>query len=221
MFARKFNSDGRIRCPIPCRARKATRLPRSVPTTYGPDGSPNGVGTFSSFVSVSSAMSYRPLPPMMPIVGCVIFLWGWAPYPGSVARGGPTPRSAPSQRAPARQSCLLKLDEDAAGARRMNERDHRSFCAGPRLLVDESDAARLQRGEHFRHILDAKRQVVNAGAAFFDVLRNRRRGRSGLQEFDSRLADGREVNAHLLRRHVFSPFDLEAERVAIERKRGF
>ena len=33
------------RWPAPCRARNATRLPRSVPITYGPDGSPNGVAT--------------------------------------------------------------------------------------------------------------------------------------------------------------------------------
>src|SRR2546425_5943802 len=67
MFARKFSSDGRMRCPTPCRGRKATRLPRSVPITYGPDGSPNGVEIVWSSRSVSSAMSYRPLPPMMPI----------------------------------------------------------------------------------------------------------------------------------------------------------
>src|SRR4029077_13641409 len=68
MFARKFNSDGRIRCPTPCRARKATRLPRNVPSTYGPDGSPNGVERVLSSRSVSSAMSYSPLPPMIPIL---------------------------------------------------------------------------------------------------------------------------------------------------------
>ena len=28
IFARKFSSEGRIRCPAPCRARNATRLPR-------------------------------------------------------------------------------------------------------------------------------------------------------------------------------------------------
>ena len=53
--------------PAPCRARNATRLPRSVPSTYGPDGSPNGVVSVTSSRSVTSAMSYRPLPPMMPI----------------------------------------------------------------------------------------------------------------------------------------------------------
>src|SRR5205814_1248820 len=45
----------------------ATRLPRSVPITYGPDGSPNGVAIVFSARPVTSPMSYRPLPPMMPI----------------------------------------------------------------------------------------------------------------------------------------------------------
>src|SRR5438876_8208686 len=67
MFARKFSSDGSSVWPAPWRARKATRFPRSVPTRYGPDGSPNGVATFRSLRSVSSAMSYSPLPPMIPM----------------------------------------------------------------------------------------------------------------------------------------------------------
>src|SRR5690349_13777137 len=70
MLARKFSSDGSRRCPTPCRARNATRRPRSIPSTYGPEGSPNGVAIVRSSRSVNSAMSYRPLPPMMPI--CVV-----------------------------------------------------------------------------------------------------------------------------------------------------
>src|SRR6266850_853464 len=67
MLARKFSSEGRIRCPTPWRARNATRLPRSVPITYGPEGSPKGVVIVFSSRSLTSDMSYRPLPPMMPI----------------------------------------------------------------------------------------------------------------------------------------------------------
>jgi hypothetical protein len=33
MLARKFSSDGSRRWPAPCRARNATRFPRSVPMT--------------------------------------------------------------------------------------------------------------------------------------------------------------------------------------------
>src|SRR5713101_3375511 len=67
IFALKFSSDGRIRWPMPCRGRNATRLPRSVPITYGPEGSPNGVASDRSSRSVNSAKSYSPLPPMMPM----------------------------------------------------------------------------------------------------------------------------------------------------------
>src|SRR3989442_1512015 len=66
MFARKLSSEGRIRWPAPCRARNATRFPRSVPITNGPDGSPNGVWSVCSSRSISSAISYRPLPPSIP-----------------------------------------------------------------------------------------------------------------------------------------------------------
>src|SRR5206468_13006537 len=47
--------------------RNATRFPRSVPSRYAADGSPNGVATFTSSRSVTPAMSYKPDPPMMPI----------------------------------------------------------------------------------------------------------------------------------------------------------
>src|SRR4029077_13084985 len=57
-----------MRCPRPCRARKATRFPSRVPSTIASEGSPNGVFTRISRVSVSPLIAYSPLPPMMPIV---------------------------------------------------------------------------------------------------------------------------------------------------------
>ena len=42
---------------------------------------------------------------------------------------------------------LLQLDEHAVRADGMNERHERAFGAGPRLLVDQPRAARLQLGE--------------------------------------------------------------------------
>src|ERR1700683_1024033 len=67
MFARKFSSLGRIRCPLPCRARNATSRPSSLPSTSTSLGSPKGVSTRSSRTSVSPGMPYRPLPPIIPI----------------------------------------------------------------------------------------------------------------------------------------------------------
>src|SRR5262245_12690857 len=141
MFARKFSSDGRRRCPTPCRARKATRLPRSVPITYGPDGSPNGVPICRSSRSVSFAMSYSPLPPMMPIVGfmslCLCALRDLPDLPDLPA--------------------LFQLDQHAARAGRVHECYQGMLGAGARLLVDQADAARLQLRERGVNVGDPER----------------------------------------------------------------
>src|SRR6267143_4010451 len=57
-----------MRCPRPCRARNATRFPSSVPRTITSEGSPNGVFTRISRVSVKPLIEYNPLPPIMPRV---------------------------------------------------------------------------------------------------------------------------------------------------------
>ena len=54
MLARKFSSDGVRRWPRPCRARNATSLPSSRPTTYGSEGSPNGVVSANLFLRLKS-----------------------------------------------------------------------------------------------------------------------------------------------------------------------
>src|SRR5215472_255180 len=73
MFAWKLISLGKMRCPRPCRARNATRFPSSVPSTSASEGSPNGVFTRTSRVSVNPLMAYRPLPPMIPMDACAAF----------------------------------------------------------------------------------------------------------------------------------------------------
>src|SRR6266704_1847756 len=72
MLARKFNSLGRIRWPLPCRARNATRFPSRVPRTNASEGVPNGVPMESSDRSAIPSISYNPLPPMTPILTCSI-----------------------------------------------------------------------------------------------------------------------------------------------------
>src|SRR6267378_3739094 len=57
-----------MRCPRPCRARNATRFPSSAPRTITSEGSPNGVFTRISRVSVRPLIEYNPLPPIMPRV---------------------------------------------------------------------------------------------------------------------------------------------------------
>jgi len=56
----------------------------------------------------------------------------------------------------------------------MNEGDHRAFGAGSRALVDQSDAARLEVRKRRVDILDAKRDVMDAGTAFVEIPGDRR-----------------------------------------------
>ncbi len=80
-------------------ARETPRaLPRSVPRTYGPDGSPNGVVSVASSRSVTPAMSYRPVPPMMPICARCISVLVWGSGIGDPGSG----KSAPAKSAFAR-----------------------------------------------------------------------------------------------------------------------
>ena len=81
------------------------------------------------------------------------------------------------------------------------------------------DAARLELRERRVDVVDAQRDVMQARAALVDVLRDRRVGRRRLEQLELRLADRHEVRAHALRRDLFRRFDLEPERVAIERER--
>src|SRR5262245_36819379 len=145
ILARKLSSDGRIRWPTPWRARKATRLPRSVPITYGPDGSPKGVVICCSSRSVTSAMSYRPLPPMMPIVGFMSPVVA----PTAFARFGPDRASCCAASPPELPDPpdlpdlpgLFQLDQNAAGRGGMDECYQGMFGAGPRCLVYQPHAA--------------------------------------------------------------------------------
>ena len=68
-------------------------------------------------------------------------------------------------------------------------------------------------------VVDAQRDVVQAGASLLDVLRDRRSGAVASSSSSLDCPDRHEVRAHALRRHLFGRLDLEAERVAIERQR--
>ena len=104
-------------------------------------------------------------------------------------------------------------------ARRVDEGDQRVLGAGPRLLVDQPGAARLELRQRGVDVVHAQRDVVQARAALVGVLRDRRIGRGRFEQFQLGLADRQEMRAHALRGDLFGRFDLEAERVAIERER--
>ena len=62
---------------------------------------------------------------------------------------------------------------------------------GPRLLVDQPHAARLELRQRRVDVVDAQRDVMQARAALLDELRDRRVGRRRLEQFERRLADRR------------------------------
>ena len=115
---------------------------------------------------------------------------------------------------------LLQLDQHAVRRRRMDERDERAFGARPRLLVDQPDAARLQLRERRRDVVDAQRDVMQAGPALLEVLRDRRIRRRRLEQLERRLRR-RGMKCARTRCDATSSrrLDLEPERVAIERQR--
>ena len=82
------------------------------------------------------------------------------------------------------------------------------------------DAARLQLRQRRGDVVDPQRDVVQARPALLHVLRDRRIGRGRFEQLERRLADRHEMRADALRRDLLGRFDLEAERVAIERQGG-
>ena len=79
----------------------------------------------------------------------------------------------------------------------------------------------FELGQRGVNVVDAKRDVMKAGAALLDELRDRRLRRRRHEQLETRLSDRHEVRPHLLARHLLGRFDLEPERVAIEPERGF
>ena len=57
------------------------------------------------------------------------------------------------------------------------------------------------------------------GPALLDVFRDGRVGRRRFKQLQLRAADGNVPRAHALRDNLFRRFDLEPERVTVERKR--
>ena len=71
----------------------------------------------------------------------------------------------------------------------MDEGDQRAFGSLPRLLVDEPHTPRFQPRERGADVVNAKRDVMNAGTALRDVFRDRRIARRSLEQLDRCLSD--------------------------------
>ena len=109
---------------------------------------------------------------------------------------------------------LLQLDEHAVRGRRVNERDQRAFGARPRLLVDQPDAARLQVRERRVDVVDAQRDVMQAGAALLDELGDRRIGAVASSSSSVDCPVGRKCARTRWRRNLLAAPRPQAERVA-------
>src|SRR5579863_1122492 len=155
MFARKFNSDGEMRWPRPCRAKNATSLPASFPTTYTSEGAPQGVSIVRSSWASNPGIEYNPLPPIIPIVGFI--------------------RDA---------SCLYQFEQHASCGRRMHKSVEMPACAGTRLVQNAGagGAQPLHRGLQIRH---AQRYVMQALAARLNKFGDDGVGLGRLQQFDA------------------------------------
>ena len=104
--------------------------------------------------------------------------------------------------------------------RRMDERDERVVGARSRFGVNETDASGLELLERGANVLDAQRDVMETrGRASRCTSRSPNPARSP-RAAPAWAANGNVTRADALREHLFRRFDLETERVPVERERG-
>ncbi len=90
---------------------------------------------------------------------------------------------------------------------------------GPGHGVDQADAAAGEIRERRIDVFHAQGDVMHAGPALLDELRNRRVGRRRLQQFQRRGPQVQEVGAHALAGHLFRGVHVQAEHIAEEGER--
>lgn len=83
---------------------------------------------------------------------------------------------------------LDELDQDAAGAARMHERDPVSVRTRARDPVDQVEATVVQLLESGLDIVDTVRDVVEAGATFLEEPAHGAVGREGLEQLEPGVA---------------------------------
>src|ERR1043165_5327639 len=106
---------------------------------------------------------------------------------------------------------LTQFNEHAIAGRRMEKGHAAAVRARHRRLVDEAVAALFQPSQVLLDVVDAQANVVDALAAFFDVLGDGRVGAGRLEELEVRIADGQERGADLLHLDGFDVLDTQAE----------
>src|SRR5438552_14948053 len=101
----------------------------------------------------------------------------------------------------------------------MDEGDRRALRAWARPVVDHAHPARPELIDSGVNVVDAQRDVVQSWTALVDIPGDCRFRGSRLEQLELRLPDGDEMRAHALTRHLLGWFDLQAQRVAVERQR--
>jgi hypothetical protein len=110
-----------------------------------------------------------------------------------------------------RDGVLADFEEDAAGARRVDEEVEVAFGSGLNIFGDEARALGFEDVEGGGDVVDVEGDVVEAFAAFGEETADGRVGGGGLEELDAGVAGGDEGGADLLVLDGFFVDDAEAE----------
>ena len=110
--------------------------------------------------------------------------------PQSVARRPVRPRDGRPR--------LLQLDQHTMSGRRVHEGDERTLRTLARRFVDQPDALLAQPFQRLLEIVNAQRDVVNAGTTPAHIPSDRGIIRGCFQQFEGRLTHRDEVRTHAL-----------------------
>src|SRR5687767_4089386 len=97
----------------------------------------------------------------------------------------------------------------------MQESDAFAFRAETGNVIDQSDTCTTTAFQCTVQVIDGEADVVNAGTAFGDELRNGRIGGVGLEELDERVTRGESGDAGAI--GIIELNLCETEQVAVER----
>src|SRR5262249_12362572 len=89
-----------------------------------------------------------------------------------------------------------------------------------RLLVNQPRTPRLELVERRLNVLHTQGDVMQPGASFLEMPRDRRIGRRRFEKFQLRFANGNEGCPYTLRNDVLGLLDFETQRVAVKGERG-
>lgn len=111
---------------------------------------------------------------------------------------------------------LIKFEEDAAGAARVDEGVPDAIVTGAGILGDQLNAAVTERRKGSSDIVDFQANVVQSPARFGQIAGDATVWRSGGDQFDFAVANRQEGDIDRFAGVVFDTGQLKAERIAPE-----